>query len=155
MKKKELLELQKKFEEYFSECEDEIYLFKFTSNKESITLMCNMDEEDDYEEVFRLEMPNVGNFEQLFKELISAMYEKYINEANSFVKNWKNYSARKVRSLLLWTNRNNTEKIAEINKDLIERYIAIENAKCTVRHFKIFISMFYNIKNEYCIKEAM
>lgn len=117
--------------------------------------MCNMGEDDNFEEVFRLEIPNVGDFEQLFKELISEMYYQYINGANSLVKNWKTYSARKVKSLALWSQRNNTEKIASINKDMIERYIAVENAKNTVKYFKMFISMFYNIKSEYCLKEAM
>lgn len=155
MKKKELLELQKTFEEYFSECEDEFYLFKFSSNKESITLMCNMGEDDNFEEVFRLEVANVDDFEELFKSLISEMYDGYINGCNRLVKNWKNYSARKVKSLALWTGRSNADKVASINKDLIDRYVAVENAKNTVRYFKTFISMFYNIKNEYCVKEAM
>ncbi|GCD13148.1 hypothetical protein [Clostridium tagluense] len=85
--------------------------------------------------------------EEILKQLINNIYQEQLNWRNSVIRNWKSFSAQKVKSLTLWLSRGNTDKVDVINLQLVERYKLVEQYKNDVNYYKHFVCALYYIKN--------
>lgn len=91
---------------------------------------------------------NDANLEEIIEQLIGSIYVEEINYRNSLVRNWKSFSARKVKSLGTWLEKGNTEKVTIIQNELIERLELVEKYKNQVDFYKRFVRSLYSAKKE-------
>ncbi len=91
---------------------------------------------------------NDANLEEIIDQLVGSIYVEEINYRNSLVRNWKSFSARKVKSLGIWLEKGNTEKVASIQNELIERLQLTEKYKNQVEFYKRFVRSLYHAKKE-------
>lgn len=144
-------ELEQKLNDYWKDSQDEFYSFKVTKEDDIVTVLCLDDLENMCWEIQVVYDPNM-DMAALITRCIKTIYDIWINPLNRIVKGWKGYINRKVKSLNLAMQKNNIEKVAKINQDMVEQYKNMNDAKFMVSEYKVFISMFYNIKSEYELK---
>lgn len=143
-------ELEIKLNDYWKESEalgNEYYRFEVKECKDEDVMIKCFDDIGNTEWI--LEIEYTEEMTALIKNCISEFYDIYINPRTKIVRSWKGYINRKVKSLNLAIKKHDTEKVAKINQDMVERYRAMTDAKFEISEYKTFISMFYNIKAEY------
>ena len=85
---------------------------------------------------------------ELMYLFIKELYREEINWRTKEIHRTKSFLYRKAKQLATWVARNNTNKIENINKEIVERYKETEKLKQEVAYYKQFISVFYGIKTE-------
>lgn len=95
-----------------------------------------------------------ATLEEIITQLIDSVYTEEINYRNSVIRNWKSFSARKVKSLAAWLEKGNTEKVTAIQRELIDRLQQVEKYKNQVDFYKRFVRSLYSCKNDLIDKEA-
>lgn len=139
-------ELEQRLNDYWKDSEDEIYSFKVNKADDIINIKCM----DDLSNVnWEIEAEYSDDMAAMITNCISALYDDFINPKNRIVSGWKGYINRKVKSLNLAITKNNTEKVAKINQDMIEQYKKMNDAKFIVSEYRIFVHQFYIIKSFY------
>lgn len=77
------------------------------------------------------------------KTIIRFLYQTEINYRLDCVKDSKNYNNRKIKSLCLWNKREKTNKVEQINRDLIEHYQKIKQYQNEISIYKRYVSDLY------------
>lgn len=150
-KTKVIRELQKKFNECDIVKDEYIVEISGINKDEMITL--SIFERETEELLFDLQVYYEENIYDLVILFINQIYEDYINQLEKITRSWSAFSKQKARSLRLWSERKDENKIIEINKEIIDRYTQMENAKKQLEFYKKFVCMFYAIKNQ--LKQAI
>ena len=141
-------ELEKRLNDYWRDSTDEFYSFKVTKADDTINILCLDDLGNMCWEIQVLYDTNM-DMAALITRCINTIYDVWINPLNKIVKDWKGYINRKVKSLGLAMSKNDTDKIQKLNKYMTEQYKRMMDAKFMVSEYKIFVTMFYIIKEEY------
>ena len=144
-KTKVVKELEKKFNEY-DMVKDE-YIVDISGIDLDGKIILSIIEGETEEILFDLQVYYEENIYNLVVFFINQIYEDYINQLDKLIRGWNAFSKQKARSLRLWAERNAEDKILEINKEIIDRYTQIENAKKQIEFYKKFVCMFYAIKS--------
>lgn len=147
MTKANLSQLQDYLNKYYSWM-DNCYCVQLLQTKDEIIM--NVKEDGTEEILNTYTIDTVDDMEQLIKSIICKVYEQDINHRNRIVNGWKSFSKRKVGSMSRWMQKGNTEKVTEINKELIEKYNEVENLKYEVRDLKTLITALYRAKEHLC-----
>lgn len=151
--KSELKEFEKILNQDFC-MEQDGYMFKILNNKakdeaneviDVITMQVFSDDELLYTysttEVF-------GTLEENIKSLIGAIYAEDINYRKRTISNYKGaFLSRKIKSLSNAMAKGNTDKVNEINMEIVEKYKQAEKCKNELTEFKSFVSLLYRTKD--------
>lgn len=142
-------ELEQKLNEYwkaYEECGQEFYTFEVKECKDDVIVNCFNDDKTD---AWTIKTKYSSDMAAMIKNCINEFYETMINPYSRIVTSWKGFVNRKVKSLSLAMGKNDSDKINKINEDMIEQYKRMTIAKFQVDENKVFINMFYIIKEEY------
>lgn len=145
-----LKELEKRLNDYwkvFEECGQEFYTFKVKECKDGDLMVKCFNDDGSLEWIIEAEYNS--DMAALIKNIIYEFYETMMNPHSRVVKNFKGYSARKIKSLRNWMLKENEEKVKQVNLDMIEQYKKYSDAKFIVSENKKFVNMFYFIKEEF------
>lgn len=167
MNKKEINQLKERLEDYFTEIDgNEIYK-EFNVDIEKIKdydTDCGEGIIDFYKLTFSntedgstycYRTKSISNdLEQMILEFIGSVYVEDINNRKSIVNNWNAFTSRKVKSLSYWMEKNRTEKVNQLNIDLVEQYKIVEKYKCEIAEYKRFICALYAAKKDILAKVA-
>ncbi|WP_294153416.1 hypothetical protein [uncultured Clostridium sp.] len=113
---------------------------------EMVTL--SMFEKETNELLFDLQVCYVEDVYKLITAFISQIYEEYLSQLEKYIDGWNAFSKRKAKSLTLWAERNNKNKVAEINREIIARYTQMEETKKQRDFYKNFVYIFYTFRDE-------
>lgn len=94
---------------------------------EMVTL--SMFEKDTNKLLFDLQVYYDEDAYKLITAFISQIYEDYLIQLEKYINGWNAFSKRKAKSLTLWLERNNKDKVTEINREIIDRYTQMEETK--------------------------
>lgn len=144
-------ELEQRLNDYWKdsqdECGQEFYTFKVKKCKDGdVMIKCF---NDDKTEAWTIEAEYNPDMAAMIKNCIYEFYELMVNPYTRVVKAWKGFVNRKVKSLSLAMGKNDLDKINKINVDMIEQYKKMTIAKFQASENKVFIRMFYIIKEEF------
>lgn len=166
--KQQLLKVEQLLEEYFTYYDEEeikefnVQITEFkkfdTKNEEEGIIDCIgltfIDTDNNNNTYFFRTKTNNLTLEEVITQLINCMYEEEINYRNRVIRNWKSFSARKVKSLGIWLEKGNAEKVDTIQQELVERLQLVEKYKNQVDFYKRFVKSLYSCKRELIDKEA-
>ncbi|WP_053957148.1 hypothetical protein [Inediibacterium massiliense] len=124
---------------------------------EDLDLKFYIDEGDEVKEILEFCTENkADDVEELCKQLISFIYDEEINWRNKIVRGFKTFCNRKIVQLDKYMRTENTEKVEEINRDMIKQYKIVQEQKSEVQFYKMFVSALYYVRNnaEYLEKQV-
>jgi 23S rRNA maturation-related 3'-5' exoribonuclease YhaM len=143
-KTKMILELEKLFNNF------ERIQYNYTIDISGVdsdgTIVLSVFEKEYGELMFDLQVDYIDEKYELITAFINGIYEDYINYLAKSVNGWNAFIKRKTKSLRLWSERNDRNKVIEINNEMIDRYTQMEEAKKQSDFYKQFVYMFYNIR---------
>ncbi|MCD3217858.1 hypothetical protein G8S55_11580 [Clostridium botulinum C] len=126
--------------------EDKIYKLSKLNTKDGSTLL-KMTIKESTEEYTYITKPDDENIESIILKLVGAIYTADINCRNSYIKGFQAFSKRKIKSLTLWLDKGNEQKVNGINKELVERYKLTEKFRDEVYFYKSFVGDLYQAKD--------
>lgn len=144
-KTRQIIELESLFNEFYMVKDN--YCISISGLDENKTVILSMFEKETHELLFDLQIDYVEDMYRFITSFINHIYNDYINQLEKCISGWSAFSKRKTRSLRLWSERNDTNKISEINKEMIAMYTQIEEAKKQKDFYKQFVHIFYTIRN--------
>lgn len=156
--KKELNKIKKGLDEYFRHYEG--YSFEFyieETDRDFVLQVVDRTEEEDKDdgkyEVYEFVTENKSDdIQDIIKQLVSSIYEEEVNPRQKIVRGFKSFSKRKIKSLSVHMGKCNTDKIQEINKEMVNQYKLVERLQHEVNYFKMFVNALYSIKDKFQIK---
>lgn len=143
-KTKLVIELENLFNN-FERIQDD-YIIDISAIGNEGTVVLSVFEKEYGELLFDLEVDYVEDVYKLITAFINRIYEDYLNYLERIVNGWNAFIKRKTKSLRLWSGRNDTNKVIEINNEMIDRYTQMEEAKKQSDFYKQFVYMFYSIR---------
>jgi molybdopterin converting factor small subunit len=144
--------LETRLNEYWS-VREEMYIFTVEriedrENASRVVVKCFSDDEESKELVWLIGVNENNDSAALIDDLIKEFYDKYINTRNRSIKGFSGYCNRKLNSLNKAINKGDTDKVTQINLDLLEQYKVMKQNKSEVSFYKMFIKIFYSIKGD-------
>ena len=111
----------------------------------------------DSEHTFKTTIENANNMNlyQIFKEIISEIYDDEINWLNRANKGYNAFLRRKAKSLILWNSRNNQIKVSGILTELTEMNNKIESNKKEIYIWKDIVRVLFKTIDGFCAKEKI
>lgn len=143
-KTKLIVELENLFNN-FERIQDD-YIIDISAIGNEGTVVLSVFEKEYGELLFDLEVDYVEDVYKLITAFINRIYEEYLNYLEKNVNGWNAFIKRKIKSLRLWSGRNDRNKVIEINNEMIERYTQMEESKKQSDFYKQFVYMFYSIR---------
>lgn len=80
-------------------------------------------------------------------QFIQLLYTEEINHRKKFINGTKSFNSRKIKSLGLWYERNNLEKVDSITKELIERSKIKETLSHELVSYTSIVSSLYKTRS--------
>ncbi|WP_294406057.1 hypothetical protein [uncultured Clostridium sp.] len=145
-KTKLIVELENLFNN-FKRIQDD-YIIDISAIGDEGTVVLSVFEKEYGELLFDLEVDYVEDMYKLITAFINRIYEDYLNYLERIVNGWNAFIKRKTKSLRLWSGRNHTNKVIEINNEIIARYTQMEETKKQRDFYKNFVYIFYTFRDE-------
>ncbi|MCD3223970.1 hypothetical protein [Clostridium botulinum] len=128
--------------------EDRIYKLSKLTSKDGLTLLKMTIKESTDEYTYITEpVDDDETVESIILRLVGAIYAVDINCRNSYIKGFKAFSKRKIKSLTSWLDKGSEQKVNGINKELAERYKLTEKFRNEVYYYKGFVGDLYQAKD--------
>lgn len=132
-------ELNKKHEH-----EEDSYSYKFMLDMDNNVVMNVLTDEVLYKS-YVIKVSNCMTAKDIIKLLINEVYIQDLNKMNKYIKDFRNFSNRKAKSLCLWSLRNNTKKIEKINTEIITRYSCTTMTKMEIVNVRSAVRQLYRV----------
>lgn len=132
------------------ELDNGCFIYELYLHKNDIEVDISIEDEEHWGYTVNVEEMEDVSVRGICKAIINNIYEEDINPKQAFIKETCNYNNRKIKSLSLWTSRENTKKIEEITKELVERFNDHHKAKSKLEEYKSYVCHFYNVLWELC-----
>ncbi|NMM65479.1 hypothetical protein HBE96_23150 [Clostridium sp. P21] len=131
------------------EWENGCYAYKLSLVKNNIKFVVH----DDCNEVFYsfyvgIEYIENINIKTILKIIINYLYETEINYRSNYIRRTANTYKTKAKSITLWLDRGNTDRVNKINSEIAERYKQDLIYKREVEEYKEVVRDLYNCLNE-------
>ena len=109
----------------------------------------------DSEHTFKTTIENADNMNlyEIFKEIISQIYDDEINWLNRSNKGYNAFLRRKAKSLILWNSRNNQIKVSGILTEITEMTNKIESNKSEICIWKDIVRLLFKCIDGFCAEE--
>ncbi|EJO5347017.1 hypothetical protein NRP93_001083 [Clostridium botulinum] len=124
--------------------------YKLFLNREgNLNFIVLGDVEDDKYENYTIELEDY-DMKSILKATINYIYENEINYRNNYIRKTKSFNNRKIKSLVLWTERNKQDRVQKINEELAERYKTTKMMKNRIEEYKDYIRDLYSCLSILC-----
>ncbi|WP_200907907.1 hypothetical protein [Clostridium sporogenes] len=100
-------------------------------------------------ENFNMELEDY-DVKTILKSMINYIYENEINYRNNYIRKTKSFNSRKIKSLVLWIERNKQDRVQKINEEMVERYKTTKMMENRVLEYKDYIRDLYSCLNILC-----
>lgn len=142
----------KELEKLFNDCDivQDKYIVDISCVRKEQIVTLSVFEKETEELLFDLQVQvyYVEDMYELVTYFINQIYKDYLNQLEENIKGWDAFIKRKVKSLRLWSERNDENKIVEINADIVDRYTQMENAKKERKFYIQFVRIFYAVRGK-------
>ncbi|AUN11585.1 hypothetical protein [Clostridium botulinum] len=121
----------------------------FLNREGNLNFIVLGDEESDKYENYAIELEDY-DVKSILKATINYIYENEINYRNNYIKKTKSFNNRKIKSLVLWTERNKQDRVQKINEEMVERYKTTKMMENRVVEYKDYIRDLYSCLSIFC-----
>ncbi|WP_434295832.1 hypothetical protein [Clostridium botulinum] len=121
----------------------------FLNREGNLNFVILGDVEDDKYENYTIEL-EYYDVKSILKATINYIYENEINYRNNYIRKTKSFNNRKIKSLVLWTERNKQDRVQKINEEMVERYKTTKMMENRVVEYKDYIRDLYSCLSIFC-----
>ncbi|NFL55723.1 hypothetical protein FDB79_08990 [Clostridium botulinum] len=121
----------------------------FLNREGNLNFVILGDVEDDKYENYTIELEDY-DVKSILKSMINYIYENEINYRNNYIRKTKSFNSRKIKSLVLWTERNKQDRVQKINEEMVERYKTTKMMENRVVECKDYIRDLYSCLSILC-----
>ncbi|APU60755.1 hypothetical protein [Clostridium botulinum] len=121
----------------------------FLNREGNLNFIILSDEESDKYENYTIELEDY-DVKSILKATINYIYENEINYRNNYIRKTKSFNNRKIKSLVLWTERNKQDRVQKINEEMVERYKTTKMMENRVVEYKDYIRDLYSCLSILC-----
>ncbi|NFC89030.1 hypothetical protein EXN13_15575 [Clostridium botulinum] len=121
----------------------------FLNREGNLNFVILGDVEDDKYENYTIEVEDY-DVKTILKSMINYIYENEINYRNNYIRKTKSFNNRKIKSLVLWTERNKQDRVQKINEEMVERYKTTKMMENRVVEYKDYIRDLYSCLSVLC-----
>ncbi|MCY6958294.1 hypothetical protein [Clostridium brassicae] len=121
----------------------------FSLNKDN-TIRFTISCEDEVYENYTIEEIENYDIKSILKSIINFLYENEINYRNNYIRKTKSFNNRKIKSLALWLERENNDRVNKINEELAERYKTTKKLESEIVKYKDYIRDLYSCLSVLC-----
>lgn len=124
--------------------ENGCWLYKLELKKNEIVVKIFDSEINEYYLQYAFVIDIAEDIVTLIKSMISYLYENEINDKQSYIKSNRGYFNRKHKSLSLWLDRSNKDKVNKLTIDIANRYKVTKKYESEIGTYKSMVTDFYN-----------
>ncbi|APQ95156.1 hypothetical protein [Clostridium botulinum] len=121
----------------------------FLNREGNLNFVILGDVEDDKYENYTIKLEDY-DVKTILKSMINYIYENEINYRNNYIRKTKSFNNRKIKSLVLWTERNKQDRVQKINEEMVERYKTTKMMENRVVEYKDYIRDLYSCLSVLC-----
>ncbi|WP_434305918.1 hypothetical protein [Clostridium botulinum] len=121
----------------------------FLNREGNLNFVILGDVEDDKYENYTIELEDY-DVKTILKSMINYIYENEINYRNNYIRKTKSFNNRKIKSVVLWTERNKQDRVQKINEEMVERYKTTKMMENRVVEYKDYIRDLYSCLSILC-----